>query len=404
MTNGAIGRGAGTGARIHELDVLRGAALLGVFVVHFAGVAFYKLPIGDSQRELFEAQLHHRAALFVSDFLFQNKANTLFATLFGMGFWIMLERLTERQANFAAVYGRRLGMLLLIGLANWFLFFPGDVLHEYALVGFALLALRRWSARTMLGVGLVLALFASPVVGRVRTMIGASSDSFNAIQEQAFAVDDYWTWVQMLAPTMVQRDFLHAGALGWFLYILGRFLIGAWVMRERWIERARDHLTTLRRLVWIVLPVGAAAELWSLLIFKGVLPGGELLDGVLHAIGAPLMALGYALLLLRLCQSPTWRRVALWFAPVGRVALTAYVLHGMVFTFVAMQFGLGWLGLAGPAAGLALAIALYALMTLMAQQWLARFRYGPLEYLWRWATYGRRPVFRKAAATESPAT
>ncbi|MEM8982110.1 MAG: DUF418 domain-containing protein, partial [Pseudomonadota bacterium] len=225
--------------------------------------------------------------------------------------------------------------------------------------------------------------------------LGISDEAFYETQRLAFEQGEYWTYVRMMGSALMERDFLQAGLLGWGLYILGRFLIGAWVMRERWIERARDMLPQLRRLLWIVLPVGALMELWSMLIFMEVLPGGEMLDVTLHMIGAPLMALGYALLLINLCQSATWRRTVLWFAPVGRIALTAYVLHGIVFTLIFMPFGLDALGKVGPSLCLLLALALYVTLTLFAVLWLARFRYGPLEYLWRWATYGQRPAFRK---------
>ena len=109
------------------------------------------------------------------------------------------------------------------------------------------------------------------------------------------------------------------------------------------------------------------------------------------ALGAPLAAVGYALCLLRLLDSRHRDAVLACFVPVGRMALTAYVLHGAVFTLVYMPFGLDLLGILGPAASFALALALYAALTRFAQLWLARYRFGPLEYLWRWATYGVRP-------------
>ncbi|MEL6949369.1 MAG: DUF418 domain-containing protein [Pseudomonadota bacterium] len=389
--------------RIDELDVLRGAALLGVFVVHFVGVPLYELSLDEATRDAFLERLDHHIALFISDFFFQNKANTLFATLFGMGFWVMLQRLTARDADFAAIYARRLGTLLLIGLVNWFLFFPGDVLHEYALIGLVLLALRQWRAKTMLIVGIALALFGSPIGSHVSAALGISDEAFYETQRLAFEQGEYWTYVRMMGGMYIERDFLQAGLLGWGLYILGRFLIGAWVMREGWIERARDMLPQVRRLLWIVLPLGAIAELWSLLIFMEVLPGGEMLDGALHMIGAPLMALGYALLLISLCQSVTWRNTVLWFAPVGRIALTAYVLHGIVFTLIFMPFGLDALGVIGPSLCFLLALALYIALTVFAVFWLAKFRYGPLEYLWRWATYGQRPAFRRLRESGSTA-
>ena len=382
--------------RIEELDVLRGFALLGVFIVHFVGSAFYELPLDEDQAELWSGQWYHVAALFISDLFFQNKANTLFATLFGMGFWVMLERLSARQADFTAIYLRRLAVLFVLGLLNWFLIFPGDVLHEYALIGFALFAMRRVSAKTMLLLGLTLALLGQALAAHLLEGLNLSFEGFDDIQVAAFEQGEYLTWVAMMASSMFQRDFLFAGLLGWGLYIFGRFLLGAWVMREGWIQRLRDIPSTTKAAVWL-LAVGLATELGSLLIFMEIIPGSEMMDATLHMIGAPVTAVGYALALIVLFQTERWRSVVSWFAPVGRMAMTCYVAHGLVFTMIYMPFGLDLLGVLGPAPSLLIALALYVALTLASHSWLRRFRYGPLEYLWRWATYGSAPTLRMTA-------
>ena len=382
--------------RIEELDVLRGFALLGVFIVHFVGSAFYELPLDEDQAELWSGQWYHVAALFISDLFFQNKANTLFATLFGMGFWVMLERLSARQADFTAIYLRRLAVLFVLGLLNWFLIFPGDVLHEYALIGFALFAMRRVSAKTMLLLGLTLALLGQALAAHLLEGLNLSFEGFDDIQVAAFEQGEYLTWVAMMASSMFQRDFLFAGLLGWGLYIFGRFLLGAWVMREGWIQRLRDIPSTTKAAVWL-LAVGLATELGSLLIFMEIIPGSEMMDATLHMIGAPVTAVGYALALIVLFQSERWRSVVSWCAPVGLMAVTCYVALGLVFSLSFLPFGLDLLGVLGPAPSLLIALALYVALTLASHSWLRRFRYGPLEYLWRWATYGSAPTLRMTA-------
>ncbi|MEM7705916.1 MAG: DUF418 domain-containing protein [Pseudomonadota bacterium] len=380
--------------RIPELDVLRGFALLGVFIVHFVGVPFYELPLEESQRALWESQLQHSAAVYVSDLLFQNKANTLFATLFGMGFWIMLQRISARDPNFVRIYQRRLAALLAIGLLNLFLVFPGDVLHVYALIGWLLLAMRNWSSNTMLYLGLALALLADPVFDHVLPSLGGPEEVYESAMMDAFNEERYLVWVKIMTGAYIDEEFLHGGLIAWALYLLGRFLIGAWVMREQWIQRARRHLPRLRSVAAWLLIIGLAAEVWSLLIFKEKVSGSPLFDGLLHAVGAPMMAVGYALTLVYLCNSARWQRLALWLAPVGRIALTAYVLHGAIFTLLYMPFGLGMLGTLGPAHALLAALALYSFLTAFSFIWLRRYRYGPLEYLWRWVTYREQPAFR----------
>ncbi|MEM7741767.1 MAG: hypothetical protein AAF225_13315, partial [Pseudomonadota bacterium] len=163
--------------RIGELDALRGFALLGVFIVHFVGVNYWEMPVDPAIREAWADSTLHFGAAFASDLFFVDKANTLFATLFGMGFWVMMTRLQSRNDNFERIYVRRLSVLFLMGIINMFFVFPFDVLHVYAAVGLALFLLRGLSMRAMLITGLVLTVLSSPVLTAViETFIGGEEE------------------------------------------------------------------------------------------------------------------------------------------------------------------------------------------------------------------------------------
>ncbi|WP_260482885.1 DUF418 domain-containing protein [Sphingomicrobium flavum] len=318
----------------------------------------------------------------------------MFATLFGMGFWIMLERLKARGEHFEQLYLRRLIVLLAIGAINIFLIFPGDVLHEYAMIAFILFALRGLSPKAMLLLGLLLGLLARPLVEWWLHSMGVSTSAFGTVQKEAFAAGGYWNWVKMTAIAHVDRDILHGGLAAWALYILGRFLLGAFIIRKGWIQNSADHLPTIRRLFLIALPLGLLIELYTTMLWLDYLPGPQWWAEATHLVGAPLTAFGYALGLILLFHRHR-DFAARTLAPVGRVALTAYVAHAALFTLLFMPFGFDLLGRINPALALAIAIGIYALITLAAAAWLHRYRYGPLEYLWRWGTYGKRPALRR---------
>lgn len=382
-----------TADRIGELDILRGFALLGVFIVHFTGAAFYALPLDEAVAEAWSSQADNATALFITEWLFYDKANTLFATLFGMGFWVMMERLEARGGDFATIYLRRLFLLLLIGLVNIALIFPGDVLHEYALLGFALFLLRRLPPAAMLWIGLPLVFFGTFIGSHIEMALGLSYGWVDAEQAEVFAVGTYSAWAGWHMPAHVTRDIVQFGLTGWALHIFGRFLIGAWIIRQGLLLRMGERLPAIRRLFAIALPLGLLLELGSMLIYTEVLNLPGWLDQLLHGLGAPTLALGYALGLILLYQAKG-RAIAAFFAPVGRTALTAYVVHGAIYTWLYFPFGLDMLGIIPPIAGFLLALVVFAVFTLIANWWLARYRYGPLEYLWRWGTYGKRPGFR----------
>lgn len=378
--------------RFGELDILRGFALLAVFIVHFVGASFYDLPLDDELSDQWTSDHLQRGAVLLSDWLFENKGNTLFATLFGMGFWVMMERLLSRGTDFARIYLRRLTALLLIGLINLFLFFPMDVLHEYALLGFALYFLRKLPARAMLIIGLALALVGQPLGDFLAGEL-ATGERAESRWAEVFASGSYAQWLSWWPGWHLYLEIERGGLLGWALYIFGRFLLGAWIIRVGFISRARELLPMIRSICRVALPLGLVLELVSLLQWIELLPKTDWSDIAFHEIGGPVLALGYATGLILLYHS-NWRGLVALLAPVGRTALTAYVAHGLAWTFLFFPMGLGMQGRLPPIVWMLFAIGFFAAYTIAARLWLAHFRYGPLEYLWRWATYGARPNFR----------
>lgn len=239
-----------------ELDVLRGFALLGVLIANFMCWSF-----GDSTSLLSQTAAFREVSantivtaftyIFVSD-----KANTLFAFLFGLGFWVQMERLQSRGVQFSRIYLRRLFVLLAFGLINLFLIWPWDILNLYAITGFVLFALRGMSLRAMLGWGLALTLLGKPVLRQVADWLNLSGpaekmafgDAAIATRQDAYINGSYFDWVEVIA-SLVYYDWIASGLiLAWVLYALGRFLLGAYEARRGWIQRAGDLLPQIRRI------------------------------------------------------------------------------------------------------------------------------------------------------------
>ncbi len=143
--------------RIAELDVLRGIALFGVLTMNFVALASYAVATQPQLAALPTAALDE-AALVGVRWLIGDKANTVFATLFGLGFYLQLKR-GEGRPGFEARYRRRLSWLLAFGLLNVVFLWMWDILHLYAIAGFFLLAMRRWSTRALVVFGTIAAIF-----------------------------------------------------------------------------------------------------------------------------------------------------------------------------------------------------------------------------------------------------
>ncbi len=108
-----------------------------------------------------------------------------------------------------------------------------------------------------------------------------------------------------------------------------------------------------------------------------------------------ILAIGYAALIVILCQWPTVRRRLSSLGSVGQMALTNYLTQSLFFVFVLYGFGLGLLPWMWPTLALVFSVGVFALQVLFSRWWLARHRFGPAEWLWRWATYGVRPPLRR---------
>lgn len=394
--------------RIVAIDVLRGFALLGVLIANLVWFAFAETSATDEQREAWITNNADDLALAFTSLFVADKANTLFAVLFGIGFWMQMGRLKYRDGDFGKVYLRRLTILLLFGIAHMFLLWPWDILHMYALIGFALFALRGLPMRWMLIVGAALAVLGMPLAEYASEATGLKEAAEAVIfseaaieqRQQVFAGDSYARWLGE-SLRLFQYDYIMSGLFfSWWLYVLGRFLVGAWIARKGWLEHAPRLLPSIRRVFIVALPLGLSLEaVWVAIEYEFLEALSPVAD-LLHAVGVPILALGYAAGLILLFHSKRWSGIARIFAPVGQMALTNYVLQSFLIAFLLFGYGpgLGLAGQAAPANNLAVAIAFFSGQVIFSHLWLRTFRFGPLEWAWRALTYGNLPTFRKAPA------
>ncbi len=382
--------------RIGELDVLRGFALLGVFIVHCVSSLYYLYPVGDTVYATWEENPFQFGMLLLCEVLFYDKAVTLFSVLFGIGFWVQMGRLKARGGDFNRLYIRRLMVLLGFGLINKFLLFPGDILVDYALLGFVLFMLRDVSSRTMLVVGMLLLFIISQLAYGLIDPSWVNHDALDEMLEKALLSDNYADWVIQLSHWHIQENIIALGMIPLAFYILARFLLGAWIARNQLIQRARQAVPHVKRIALVCVPTGIVFEVLSVAQWGEVLELPEFYGYAFHAIGVPLLALGYACVLIILCNSDRWRWITRVFSPVGRMALTAYITHGILILIFIHPFGIYIRPDISPALGWLVAMIMFLGLSLFSHYWLKLFQFGPLEWLWRSLTYGEfQPMSKK---------
>ncbi|RDZ29181.1 DUF418 domain-containing protein [Lysobacter silvisoli] len=394
--------------RLHALDAVRGIALLGIWLMNVESFTTSMLDAGsgiDPGQGLADRLADGFVYLFV-----QGKFWTLFALLFGMGFAVMSQRAQAAGAAFGPIYLRRSLGLLAIGLLHAILLWSGDVLVCYALAAFGLLALRHAPLGALWPIGLLthlslvmMLLLASVAMAFAGSIMAAASD---ASADLSLRKDEIAAYAQgsYAQATMMRLRYFYEQTLATLIVFVpmawGLFAVGSWFVRSGAIAEPESHPRLYRWLLWGAGPLGLAITLAGMavdsepiLVGPGV-RGSDLFAATLQMAGAPLMSLAYLAWIVGALQRGA--RWPLWFAPAGRMALTLYLMQSLIGTLVFYGYGLGWWGQVPRAVQVLGVCVLFALQLAFARLWFLRFRYGPVEWLWRWFTYARRPEWVRA--------
>jgi uncharacterized protein len=406
------------GERLEAVDALRGVALFGVLLTNmplYSGPMSGLLAPGERWTAWYD-----RAVEFLVRSAAEGKFYTLFSLLFGFGFSIQLLRAERRGVSIVPLYARRLMVLFLIGAAHLLFIWNGDILTTYAVVGFALLAFRNAQPKTLLraAVAFLLAPAAVTLIG-IAAIEGARAVWPAVNTEMAAEIDAHEADVagELSRETAAYRSPSYHNAfwqriedldaLGWITAFvaplaLGMFLLGLWTGRKGVAEEPHVHRRLLMRTLLLGLLIGVPGNwLYAALYstsrdYVGWASAGLLL---MQSIAAPALALAYAAAVLLLWQTARGAKVLRCFVPVGRTALTNYLLQSVIATTLFYGYGFAWFGRTGPAAQCAIAAAIFSVQLVVSRLWMSQFRYGPVEWLWRWATYGVRPPFRRVPAS-----
>ncbi|WP_177229187.1 DUF418 domain-containing protein [Dyella sp. OK004] len=377
---------------------MRGFALFGVFLVNLTYLSLYAFLPEEQQEHLITAGSDRVVAALMT-WLVDIKAITVFSLLFGLGFALQMERTDTASTR---RYVRRMLVLAVIGaIHGWFIWW-GDILLTYAVVGLLLLPFRHASARMLIGSGLVCALLLPPLLlPWIRPLMQGfpRSNDVYAQALQAFGAD---SWSVALFQNIFTAQWARTTNWALLLFVLGRFLLGYWAGRVGLLQHPRQHHKLLWRLFLGSLVVG----LWAMLVeaFQADLRAefpllnselGRYVTRVIQRTAPLAVGIAWACGFVLLYLLPSAQRWLSKLAPVGRMALTNYLLQSIVG--VALFYGIG-LGV-GPRYGLIavtlVGVMVFSLQAIASYWWLRRFHFGPVEWLWRSLTYGLRPAWRK---------
>lgn len=395
--------------RIETIDILRGMALFGILAANirgFAGPALtYFFP------HLFWPALHDRIAQALIDTFIQQKFITIFAFLFGAGFAVQFERATRRNAAFGWRFLWRMTLLLAIGVAHGLLIWFGDILLVYALCGVMLIPFRKRQDKTLTIWAVILLLIVPLIFTLAFLAAQAGAQMPDPTPKAADIVRDANTYENGSFAEITARRAADAVLHNWALLpvfgwqVLGLFLLGMLAWRRGFFQPATESLPRYRRWMWIGLAVGltgnAAATAYRWLADPPALPTdvASYAFVVIQQVATPFLSLGYICFVVLLCQSEAMRARLHRFAAIGRTALTNYLLQSVIGTLLFYNYGLGFFGDAGPALLLPLTFVIFLGQLYLSAWWVARYRFGPVEWVWRKLTYGGTLPMRREAAS-----
>ena len=340
---------------------------------------------------------------FIELWLVEFKFYTLFSLLFGVGFSILLSRASAKGIVFRRFFVRRAAFLFLIGAVHAVFVWHDDILQTYALCGILLLPFVSARPRTILVVA-VAALLAPVLLHAIGGVpVGWLTDVQAALYERfGFTRETVLlTYTQGSVADIVRLNFCNwfgqhsfLIASGFVFRVYGLFLLGFLFGRQEIHKQLPQHRALIQKIALWGLAIGLPLNFY----FAKVFETGTLAEALLASFAVLPLSLAYAALLCLVWLGPAgpWR--LRHFAPVGRMALTNYIGQSVICTLIFYNTGLGLGGTVGPTIYILIGFGVYAFQVAVSSWWLARYRFGPLEWLWRMATYGQWIPLSKQSA------
>jgi uncharacterized protein len=392
--------------RISEIDIVRGIALLGILMVN---MSFFKAPVMmDRYPSYYEPGFEQICAWFIQLF-FTGKFYAIFSFLFGLGFFIFMERTLEKGIDLLPLYTRRLLVLLAMGAVHLFLLWSGDILFTYALVGFILLGFRRKSLqalkRWILGLfsaSLLLQGLFGLIQGLGKAYSGEQYSQMMAeIINSAVIVYSEGSFGELVAYRMVNEvPYILISLIVWIPAVLAFFLCGLYVGKLGLFKDLEGSVLLLRKICRSGFTVGALGLFLYILLETGAWPVGVALKPALLSMTNYFASLfifpAYVAAILLILQKRIGKKVLAPLAYAGRMALTNYLSQTLILITLFYGYGFGYFNRFSLAQGILLTLSLFLLQVLWSNLWFRKFKFGPLEWLWRGLTYKKFEPFRSS--------
>jgi uncharacterized protein len=377
--------------RISTLDVLRGFCLLGILIINmmsFHAPVLYYNP--------YEWWKNGDETLYRwIEILVESSFYPIFAMMFGYGSVILRDRVIQRgmSMSFNNLFLRRLVFLLLIGLLHAFFIWSGDILANYAIYGMLLLFMLGWSGQVLIISGITLFLIPN-LLFSVYIMFNALidpnttllyADITNVTKSIAsYSTGSYWNITQQRFMDWTAVN--GSGNIFFSIFsILPLMMIGAGASKLKWLQKAKDQRKKWMLIFIISFVLGLFLKSLPLFIDPNLA-----FKYIQQSLGGTIFSFAIVALIVLLMTNGVFAKLLKPIATAGRMSLTIYLCQSIIGTLIFYHYGLGFYGDISLSTGTLLAVLIYIIQVILAEIWFMRFKNGPLEKIWRIATYWKK--------------
>jgi uncharacterized protein len=392
--------------RIVSIDVLRGISVLGILIMN---IQSFSMPAAAYMNPTAYGDVTgiNKWIWILSHILASEKFISLFSLLFGAGVLIFSEKAVANGQNDASLHYRRMGWLLLFGLAHGYLLWYGDILVTYSLCGMLLFMFRRMPPEKL--VKAALGFFMVPVAldlifslsmplwpdGAVHNLIQGWKPDESVLQHD---LEGYRAgWPGQMKVRVPETIFMQTG---WFMAhtfwrVMAMMLLGMALYKWKVLGAERTG-GFYARMSFIGLVTGCGLSILGVVLnFKNQWSAefSMYIGSQFNYIGSAGVALGYTGIVMLICRSAEAARFRALFSSVGRMAFTSYFIQTVICTLIFYGHGLGLYGRVERNIQLIMVAGIWIVVLIISPLWLKIFRFGPLEWLWRSLTYRERQPF-----------
>ncbi|MGN7387080.1 DUF418 domain-containing protein [Sporosarcina sp. SAFN-015] len=377
------------GNRIEALDTLRGFALLGIFI---ANMLIFHSPYFYIDPHSYFSTPSDVASYKLINIFVEASFYPIFAMLFGYGLNMQYEKAIANGTSYVPMMAKRLVILMGFGLIHALFVWSGDVLFTYAIMGFIMLAAIRIPKKWLFWIAIIIYLIPTFLFIGVIYLLAKLDpnqlmDGYVNIQQIELAITAYAHGTYGEVFVFRFSEWLLYGLTNSFLgifMVLPLIMIGAAFSKGKLFERAAEMKSKIAIVGIIALVAGIFIKSWPYMDSHAY---HNLLTQQL--IGGPILAIGYASVIILLCQLPIFRTIFSPISKAGRMSLTTYLTQSIVATILFYGYGFGLYGKVDLETGTLIAVGIFAIQVIFAELWLLKFRMGPFEWLWRKGTYGK---------------